>query len=76
MHFFGPHVVGPHVGMEEAHVFEDIMQLVDLAREGTPTVATAEHARHVIEIIEAAYRAGETGQTQTLTATFTPVEGA
>lgn len=36
----------------------------------------AEHARHIIEIIEAAYRAGETGQTQTLTATFTPVEGA
>ncbi len=33
--------------MEEAHVFEDIMQLVDLAREGIPTVATAEHARHV-----------------------------
>lgn len=75
-HFFGPHVVGKHAEMEEAHVFEDIMQLVDLAREGTPTVATAEHARHVIEIIEAAYRAGETGQTQTLTTTFTPAVGA
>ncbi len=44
------------------------------ARKGVP--ATAEHARHVVEIIEAAYRAGETGQTQTLTTTFTPVEGA
>ena len=76
MHFFGPHVVGKHAEMEEAHVFEDIMQLVDLAREGIPTPATAEHARHVVEIIEAAYRAGETGHTQTLTTTFTPVEGA
>lgn len=42
-------------------------------RKDTPT---AEHARHIVEIIEAAYRAGETGQTQTLTMTFTPVEGA
>ncbi|CAA9556782.1 MAG: Myo-inositol 2-dehydrogenase, partial [uncultured Thermomicrobiales bacterium] len=31
---------------------------------------TAEHARHVIEIIESAYRASETGQTQRLTTTF------
>ena len=76
MHFFGPHVVGKHAEMDEAHVFEDIMQLVDLVREGTPTPATAEHARHVVEIIEAAYRAGETGQTQTLTTSFVPVEGA
>ena len=72
---FGPHVTGPHLGMDEAHVFEDMMQLVDLVREGTPTVATPEHARHVIEIIEAGYRAAETGQTQTLATTFTPAAG-
>ncbi len=65
-----PHVVGPHRDMEEAHVFEDIMQLVDWARDGIPSVATAEHARHVIEIIEAGYRASETGETQELTTTF------
>ncbi|MBA2247193.1 MAG: Gfo/Idh/MocA family oxidoreductase [Chloroflexia bacterium] len=65
-----PHVVGPHRGIEEAHVFEDIMQLVDWIREGKASPVTAEHARHVIEIIEAAYRASETGQTQTLTTTF------
>ncbi len=70
-----PHVVGPHREMGEAHVFEDVMQLVDLVRDGTPTVATAEHARHVIEIIEAAYRAAQTGRTQTLTTTFTPPDG-
>lgn len=70
-----PHVVGPHRELEEAHVFEDIMQLVDWVREGIPTASTAEHARHVIEIIEAGYRAAETGQEQTLTTTFEPPAG-
>ncbi|MFO7167275.1 MAG: Gfo/Idh/MocA family oxidoreductase [Chloroflexota bacterium] len=65
-----PHVVGPHRDIGEQHVFEDVMQLVDWVREGKPTIVTAEHARHVIEIIEAAYRAAETGQTQELTTTF------
>ena len=46
------------------------MQLVDWVREGTPTIVTAEHARHVVDIIESAYRAAETGQTQTLRTTF------
>jgi len=67
------HVRGPHREMEEAHVFEDIMQLVDLVRDGAPTPSTPEHARHVIEIIEAAYRAAETGQTQPLRTTFEQV---
>jgi predicted dehydrogenase len=65
-----PHVVGAHREMEESHVFEDTMQLVDWVLDGTPSVATAEHARHVIEIIEAGYRAAESGQTQELTTTF------
>ena len=65
-----PHVVGEHVGLEETHVYEDVMQLVDWVREGKPTPATAEHARHVIEIIEAAYRSAETGQAQELRTTF------
>jgi len=65
-----PHVVGPHREIEEAHVFEDIMQLVDWVREDKASPVTAEHARHVIEIIEAAYNASETGQTQALTTTF------
>lgn len=64
-----------HAGMGEMHVFEDSMQLVDWVREGIPSSVTAEHARHVIEIIEAGYKAGETGQTQTLKTTFTPPEG-
>jgi predicted dehydrogenase len=65
-----PHVTGPHRSIPEAHVFEDIMQLVGLVREGAPTPVTSEHSRHVIEIIEAAYRAAETGQTQELRTTF------
>lgn len=65
-----PHVVGPHRYLPEAHVYEDIMQLVDWVRDDKPSPVTAEHARHVIDIIESAYRAAETGQTQTLTTTF------
>jgi predicted dehydrogenase len=65
-----PHVVGAHKFIEEQHVFEDIMQLVDLVRLNKPTVATAEHARHVIEIIECAYKAAATGATQKLTSNF------
>jgi predicted dehydrogenase len=65
-----PHVVEAHRQIDEQHVFEDIMQLVDWIRDDRPTPVTAEHARHVIEIIEAAYRAAETGQTQQLNTTF------
>ena len=68
-----PHVIGEHDGMPESHVFEDLMQLADCVREGTPTMATAEHARHVIDIIESGYRAAETGQTQELRTTFEPL---
>ena len=70
-----PHVVGKHRELGESHVFEDIMQLVDWVREGMPSLCTAEHARHVIEIFEAGYRAAETGRTQALTTTFEAVEG-
>lgn len=68
-----PHVVGDHQGMPESHVFEDLMQLVDCARDGTEPVASPEHARHVIDIIESGYRAAETGRTQELRTTFEPL---
>ena len=70
-----PHVIGQHAQMPESHVFEDMMQLVDWVREGTPSIATAEHGRHVIDIMESAYRAAETRQTQELSTTFTPMAG-
>ena len=65
-----PHVIGPHRSIQEAHVYEDIMQLVDWIREDKPTIVTAEHARHVIEIFDAGYRSAQTGQAQTLRTTF------
>jgi predicted dehydrogenase len=67
-----PHVTEAHRALPEQHVFADVMQLVDWIRDGTPSIATAEHARHVIDIVDAAYRAASTGTTQRLTTT---VEG-
>ncbi len=68
-----PHVTGPHRGIGEEHVYEDIMQLVDWIREDKPTLNSIDHARHVIEIFDAAYRSAETGQAQTLRTTFEPI---
>jgi predicted dehydrogenase len=65
-----PHVLGSHRDIGEAHVFEDIMQLVDWVLDGTPTPVTAEHARHVIDIIESGYRSATTGTRQELTTSF------
>jgi predicted dehydrogenase len=65
-----PDVNGAHRDVLESHVFQDVMQLVDSVREGTPSVVSAEHARHVIDIIESGYRAAETGQKQELTTSF------
>jgi predicted dehydrogenase len=69
-----PHVAGPHRQIQEAHVYEDVMQLVDWVRDGTPSIVTAEHARHVIEIFDAAYRSATSGQAITLRTTFTPID--
>jgi predicted dehydrogenase len=65
-----PHVVGPHRAIQESHVFEDIMQLVDWIADGIPSPVTAEHARHVIDVIESGYRSAETGMTQPLSTSF------
>lgn len=65
-----PHVTGNHRSIPESHVFEDIMQLVVEVRTGRPSRVTPEHARHVIEIIEAGYAAAESGQTRDLMTTF------
>lgn len=65
-----PHVVGAHRDIDESHVFEDIMQLADWVLDGVPTPVTAEHARHVIDIIESGYRSARTGTRQVLTTDF------
>jgi predicted dehydrogenase len=38
--------------------------------DATPTPLTAEHARHVIDIIESGYRSARTGARQELTTSF------
>ena len=68
-----PHVVGEHATMGERHVFEDMMQLVDWIRDDTPSIASAEHARHVVDIIESGYRSAKTGVTQALRTRFEPL---
>jgi len=65
-----PGVVGPHLTIQEPHVYADILHLVDCLLEDQQPVPTAEHARHVVEIIESGYRAARTGQVQELTTTF------
>ncbi len=58
-----PHVTPAHKQLPESHVFEDIMQLVDWVRDGTPSLANLAHARHVIDIIDSAYQSAASGQT-------------
>jgi predicted dehydrogenase len=65
-----PHVVGPHRSIAEPHVFEDIMQLVGWVLDGTPTPVKAEHARHVVDMIESGYRSAQTGTRQELETSF------
>jgi len=68
-----PHVTGVHPSLRENHVFEDVMQLVDWIRDGTPSLVSSNQARHVIDIIESGYRAAETGVAQDLRTTFDPL---
>jgi predicted dehydrogenase len=68
------HVVGSHRQIPEAHVFEDIMQLVRWVGEGVPSPVTAEHARHVVDIIESGYRSAATSRTETLSTSFDVAE--
>jgi len=68
-----PHLNDHQVTLGESHIFEDINQLADWVLNGIPAVGTAEHARHVIEIIEAAYKSAETGKAVELTTSFEPI---
>ena len=63
---YEPNVNAEHKALPENHVFADIMQTVDLIREGKPTIVTMDHARHVVDIIESGYTSAATGKTITL----------
>jgi predicted dehydrogenase len=65
-----PGVVGPHLSIQEPHVYADILHLVDCLLEDRPPFVTGEHARHVVEIIEKGYLASQTGQTQEIESRF------
>ena len=68
-----PHLNDHQVRLGESHIFEDINQLADWVLNGVPPYGTVEHARHVIEIIEAAYKSAETGRVVELHTTFEPL---
>jgi len=62
-----------HIALPQPHVWADLMQLVDWVREGKQSIATAEHARHVIEIIEAGWESASTGKVVELKTSFDTV---
>ena len=68
-----PHLNDHQVRLGESHIFEDINQLADWILNDIPPYGTVEHARHVIEIIEAAYKSAETGRVVELHTTFEPL---
>ena len=68
-----PHLTDHQVTLGEPHIFEDINQLADWVLNDIPPYGTVEHARHVIEIIEAAYKSAQTGRAVDLTTTFEPL---
>jgi len=65
-----PFVSGAHLKLPERHVFSDIMHMVDCVINDKEPAISAEHARHVIEVIDLGYKAAEIGQTQEMTTTF------
>lgn len=65
-----PYVSGVHMKLPEAHVYSDIMHLVDCILNDKEPSISGEHARHVIEIIEKAYTSAKTGETQHLQTSF------
>jgi len=68
-----PFVTPEHRALGESHVYSDLMQLVGWVAGGQRAFGTAEHARHVIEIFDAAYRSAQTGVAQELRSTFDPL---
>jgi predicted dehydrogenase len=58
-------------GASGRHILADIMELVGcILQDREPTVATGEHARHVVEVIEKAYPSSRTGEAMKLTTSF------
>ena len=67
-----PYLRGEHLQIEEPHVYCDIMDLVEAIQQDRAPRASGEQARHIVEIVEKAYRAAETGQAQLIETSFGP----
>ena len=65
-----PGVIGPHVSIQESHVYADILHLAECVIDDRTPLVTGEHARHVVEIIEKGYLASSTGQAQEIVSSF------
>jgi predicted dehydrogenase len=65
-----PYLRGEHLQLEEPHVYADIMDLADAILQDRAPSANGEQARHIVEIVEKARVAQETGQTQVLETCF------
>ncbi len=63
-------VSGTHAEILSVHVWADIVDFVSAIAEHGEPIASARHARHVIEIIEKGYEAASTGRRQLLSSTF------
>jgi len=59
-----------HSGHEEAHVYVDVAHFAECVRDSKKPVASAEQARHVIEVIELAYKSAASRETLATTTTF------
>jgi predicted dehydrogenase len=65
-----PYITGAHRQLDEVHLWADIRHLVDCILNDKEPIPSAEHARHVIEVIERGYDAARTGQVQELRTAF------
>jgi predicted dehydrogenase len=59
-----PCLAGPHADLPNAHVYADVLHLLDCVQEGIEPLAGGAQALHTVAVIEAAFRAAGTGQTQ------------
>jgi predicted dehydrogenase len=66
-----PRVDATHAGIEEPHVYADIMDCADAILNRRNPAAAADHAAHVVEVIEQCYEAARTGQAIELRSSFT-----
>jgi predicted dehydrogenase len=61
-----------HRKIYAAHVYTDVMHLIDCLISGRASVLSGERACHVIEIIEKGYQAAREARTVELTPVSTP----